>query len=93
MDVNYGVSGNIQWERVCPRLLHGMLAIAFQPRCSSQPCSQSIAVIVTVLEYSGFPHLDRAIKTVRMRRLTRHSPRFGTLGDTLEIVRTLQFRP
>ena len=96
MDVNYGVSGTMPVGTGVSPLLHGMLAIAILTTLFiSALAPQSIAVIVTVLEYSGFPHLDRAaIKTVQD---AAPYPPFPTAlsaqGDTLEVVRTWQFRP
>lgn len=54
-----------------------------------------ILLDVTVLESSGFPHLDRAaIKTVQdAAPYPPFPPALSAQGDTLEIVRTWQFRP
>ena len=96
MDVNYGVSGNMSVGTGVSPLLHGMLAIAISTTLFiSALAPQSIAVIVTVLEYSGFPHLDRAaIKTVQdAAPYPLFPPALSAQGDTLEIVRTWQFRP
>ena len=96
MDVNYGVSDNMSVGTGVSPLLHGMLAIAISTTLFiSALAPQSIAVIVTVLEYSGFPHLDRAaIKTVQdAAPYPPFPPALSAQGDTLEIVRTWQFRP
>ena len=54
-----------------------------------------ILLDVTVLESSGFPHLDRAaIKTVQdAAPYPAFPPALSTQVDKLEIVRTWQFRP
>ena len=54
-----------------------------------------ILLDVTVLESSGFPHLDRAaIKTVRdAAPYPAFPPALSAQVDKLEIVRTWQFRP
>ncbi|HCG93991.1 MAG TPA: hypothetical protein DEX20_00005, partial [Halieaceae bacterium] len=95
-DVIYDFSGKMPVATGVSLLLHGMLAIPIStPLFISALAPQSIAVIVTVLEYSGFPHLDcAAIKTVQD---AAPYPPFPTAlsaqGDTLEVVRTWQFRP
>lgn len=54
-----------------------------------------ILLDVTVLESSGFPHLDRAaIKTVQdAAPYPPFPPTLSAQVDKLEIVRTWQFRP
>ena len=54
-----------------------------------------ILLDVTVLESSGFPHLDRAaIKTVQdAAPYPPFPPALSAQVDKLEIVRTWQFRP
>ena len=94
MDVNYDVSGNMLVATGVSLLLHGMLAIAISTTLiSSALAPQSIAV--TVLESSGFPHLDRAaIKTVRdAAPYPPFPPALSAQVDKLGIVRTWQFRP
>ena len=94
MDVNYGVSGNMPVGTGVSPLLHGMLAIAISTTLFiSALAPQSIAV--TVLESSGFPHLDRAaIKTVQdAAPYPPFPPALSAQVDKLEIVRTWQFRP
>ena len=94
MDVNYDVSGNMLVATGVSLLLHSMLAIAISTTLiSSALAPQSIAV--TVLESSGFPHLDRAaIKTVQdAAPYPPFPPALSAQVDKLEIVRTWQFRP
>ena len=94
MDVNYDVSGNMLVATGVSLLLHGMLAIAISTTLiSSALAPQSIAV--TVLESSGFSHLDRAaIKTVQdAAPYPPFPPALSAQVDKLEIVRTWQFRP
>ena len=96
MDVNYGVSGNMPVGTGVSPLLHGMLAIAIStPLFISARPPQSMGVIATVLESSGFPHLDRAAKkAVQDAALYPPFPTaLSAQGDTLEVVRTWQFRP